>query len=422
MPMQGKISSFMRIPWSRGAGAGAGAAGASERGADRRRSAGGALGGAPRARARVTITCHSRRGGRSRGAARRRRRLGRPERRIATRRAPAPRAKASARGSAERPNDHRAGPGPPQRSGPAAAARRLRRGLSRRRRHGLVPAAAVAAVARLRRGRPSVVPAVVVGSSHRRGPRLRRGRRGRRPSRRAPRPRGGPGRGPGPRAGRARRRRRTPVTASRRRIAVAADGLADDLGPHLGGRRPAGRRMRLGRVPAARRGRRWRGRRGRPRSPRRRCDCVMASWRGRIDAGPPSARQRRVNLGKARAAARLHCARMAIPDRPRILFVEDERSISEPFSKALAREGFEPHVAGTAARALELAERARPRPDPARPPPARRRRPRRLPHDPRAARASRSSSSPPAAPRPTASSASSSAPTTTWSSRSAAPR
>jgi DNA-binding response OmpR family regulator len=51
---------------------------------------------------------------------------------------------------------------------------------------------------------------------------------------------------------------------------------------------------------------------------------------------------------------------MAIPERPRILFVEDERSISEPFSKALAREGFEPHVAGTAARALELAERLEP--------------------------------------------------------------
>jgi two-component system response regulator RegX3 len=51
---------------------------------------------------------------------------------------------------------------------------------------------------------------------------------------------------------------------------------------------------------------------------------------------------------------------MAIPDRPRILFVEDERSISEPFSKALAREGFEPHVAGTAARALELADRLEP--------------------------------------------------------------
>jgi two-component system response regulator RegX3 len=46
---------------------------------------------------------------------------------------------------------------------------------------------------------------------------------------------------------------------------------------------------------------------------------------------------------------------MAISERPVILFVEDERSISEPFSKALAREGFEPHVAGTAARALELA-------------------------------------------------------------------
>jgi two-component system, OmpR family, response regulator RegX3 len=51
---------------------------------------------------------------------------------------------------------------------------------------------------------------------------------------------------------------------------------------------------------------------------------------------------------------------MAIPERPRILFVEDERSISEPFSKALAREGFEPHVAQTAARALELAESLEP--------------------------------------------------------------
>ena len=40
----------------------------------------------------------------------------------------------------------------------------------------------------------------------------------------------------------------------------------------------------------------------------------------------------------------------------RILFVEDERSISEPFAKALAREGFEPTVAATAADALALAE------------------------------------------------------------------
>jgi DNA-binding response OmpR family regulator len=42
-------------------------------------------------------------------------------------------------------------------------------------------------------------------------------------------------------------------------------------------------------------------------------------------------------------------------DRPRVLFVEDERGISEPFSKALSREGYEPVVARTAARALELA-------------------------------------------------------------------
>jgi two-component system response regulator RegX3 len=41
---------------------------------------------------------------------------------------------------------------------------------------------------------------------------------------------------------------------------------------------------------------------------------------------------------------------------PRVLFVEDEASIYEPFSKALAREGFEPVVAPTAKRALELAE------------------------------------------------------------------
>jgi two-component system response regulator RegX3 len=42
--------------------------------------------------------------------------------------------------------------------------------------------------------------------------------------------------------------------------------------------------------------------------------------------------------------------------KPRVLFVEDESSIYEPFSRALAREGFEPVVAATAARALELAE------------------------------------------------------------------
>jgi two-component system response regulator RegX3 len=49
-------------------------------------------------------------------------------------------------------------------------------------------------------------------------------------------------------------------------------------------------------------------------------------------------------------------ARFAGVQKPRVLFVEDEPSIYEPFSKALAREGFEPVVARTAARALELAE------------------------------------------------------------------
>jgi len=44
----------------------------------------------------------------------------------------------------------------------------------------------------------------------------------------------------------------------------------------------------------------------------------------------------------------------------RILFVEDERSISEPFAKALRREGFEATVAATAAEALALADRIEP--------------------------------------------------------------
>src|ERR671915_1221280 len=51
---------------------------------------------------------------------------------------------------------------------------------------------------------------------------------------------------------------------------------------------------------------------------------------------------------------------MTLPAKPRVLFVEDESSISGPFSKALAREGFEPFVAATAARALELAEQIEP--------------------------------------------------------------
>jgi DNA-binding response OmpR family regulator len=42
--------------------------------------------------------------------------------------------------------------------------------------------------------------------------------------------------------------------------------------------------------------------------------------------------------------------------RPRILLVEDEPSISEPFSHTLSREGFDPVVAATAAEALRLTD------------------------------------------------------------------
>ncbi len=48
------------------------------------------------------------------------------------------------------------------------------------------------------------------------------------------------------------------------------------------------------------------------------------------------------------------------PRRTRILFVEDEPSISEPFSKALVREGFEPVTARGAREALALAARIEP--------------------------------------------------------------
>jgi two-component system response regulator RegX3 len=44
------------------------------------------------------------------------------------------------------------------------------------------------------------------------------------------------------------------------------------------------------------------------------------------------------------------------PTKPRVLVVEDEPSISEPVSRVLVREGFEPTVAATAADALRLAE------------------------------------------------------------------
>jgi two-component system response regulator RegX3 len=46
--------------------------------------------------------------------------------------------------------------------------------------------------------------------------------------------------------------------------------------------------------------------------------------------------------------------------RRTILMVEDEESITEPLSEALAREGFDTQVTGTAAGALELAGRVEP--------------------------------------------------------------
>ena len=53
-------------------------------------------------------------------------------------------------------------------------------------------------------------------------------------------------------------------------------------------------------------------------------------------------------------------ARAVTPSRPRILLVEDERSIAEPFAKILRREGFDPVLAATAADALTLARDAHP--------------------------------------------------------------
>jgi DNA-binding response OmpR family regulator len=51
---------------------------------------------------------------------------------------------------------------------------------------------------------------------------------------------------------------------------------------------------------------------------------------------------------------------LAERDVPRVLFVEDEDSISEPFTRALAKAGFEPVNAKTAAAALDLFERVGP--------------------------------------------------------------
>ena len=51
---------------------------------------------------------------------------------------------------------------------------------------------------------------------------------------------------------------------------------------------------------------------------------------------------------------------MATPRRQRILFVEDEQAIAEPFSHALERAGFEPISARSGSEGLALAERYEP--------------------------------------------------------------
>jgi DNA-binding response OmpR family regulator len=66
-------------------------------------------------------------------------------------------------------------------------------------------------------------------------------------------------------------------------------------------------------------------------------------------------RQSLLEPAGGRQAGRYSRIVAATRPRPKILFVEDETSISEPFSHALRREGFDTVVAGTAARALELA-------------------------------------------------------------------
>jgi DNA-binding response OmpR family regulator len=57
----------------------------------------------------------------------------------------------------------------------------------------------------------------------------------------------------------------------------------------------------------------------------------------------------------ARRAAATVALVSAAEQRPVVLFVEDERSILEPFSRALAREGFDPVPARTVAEALAAA-------------------------------------------------------------------
>ncbi len=79
---------------------------------------------------------------------------------------------------------------------------------------------------------------------------------------------------------------------------------------------------------------------------------------GGADLGP-GRRNGRASVGKALSkpgVAGRGGVTVSRMDRPRVLLVEDEASIAEPFARALGREGFEVEVAATAAAARELFE------------------------------------------------------------------
>ena len=107
---------------------------------------------------------------------------------------------------------------------------------------------------------------------------------------------------------------------------------------------------------------------------------LLAKFASRsLGDGSSSARQARVkrrqNLSSSRVKrprTRRYSGHMANQSAPggRILVVEDEDSISQPFAEALRRAGFEAVVTGTAAGALELAERGGAGPGDARPQPS----------------------------------------------------
>lgn len=81
-----------------------------------------------------------------------------------------------------------------------------------------------------------------------------------------------------------------------------------------------------------------------------------------VTRGPASARQARVKPWQSLRGPAFGGGTLAFVTGPgpRILLVEDEVSIAEPFARVLAREGFVPTVAGTAAEALDAFERVAP--------------------------------------------------------------